>query len=116
MIDNHDDSDEIDLPVLPAFARLHPNDHPLAVDRGEASGGSGQAAPEHTGLLPACRLQARSQPASRGSAARPLVIEHKAAQATAARSGLMINGEYWPPEKGARLMIDNHDDSDEIDL
>ena len=27
-----------------------------------------------------------------------------------------INGEYWPPEKGARLMIDNHDDSDEIDL
>ena len=31
MIDNHDDSDEIDLPVLPAFARLHPNDHPLAV-------------------------------------------------------------------------------------
>ena len=49
MIDNHDDSDEIDLPVLPAFARLHPNDHPLAVDRGEASGESGQAAaPEHT--------------------------------------------------------------------
>ena len=22
------------VPVLPAFARLHPNDHPLAVDRG----------------------------------------------------------------------------------
>ena len=31
MIDNHDDSDEIDLPVLPALVRLHPNDHPLAV-------------------------------------------------------------------------------------
>ena len=38
MIDNHDDSDEIDLPVLPAFARLHPNDHPLAVDRGRLQG------------------------------------------------------------------------------
>ena len=38
MIDNHDDSDEIDLPVLPAFARLHPNDHPLAVDRGGLQG------------------------------------------------------------------------------
>ncbi len=38
MIDNHDDSDEIDLPVLPAFARLHLNDHPLAVDRGRLQG------------------------------------------------------------------------------
>jgi hypothetical protein len=32
------------------------------------------------------------------------------------RFAYRINGEYWPPEKGARLMIDNHDDSDEIDL
>ena len=46
-----------------------------------------------------------------------LVIEHKAAQATAARSGLMGGSvEDSPPKKGARLMIDNHDDSDDFDL
>ena len=94
MIDNHDDSDEIDLPVLPAFARLHPNDHPLAVDRGEASGDP--ASWQRPSIQDFCqRVVCKRGLNQRRAEVQPvaLVIEHKAAQATAARSGLMINGE-----------------------
>ena len=71
MIDNHDDSDEIDLPVLPAFARLHPNDHSLAViaagfgESGqvvEAGDGVGMALAQH--LAPQLQPRAYSGSAS----------------------------------------------------